>query len=217
MTVDPRRILEDASQLRVPCELLLRTGGVVKATVMRVEKSGVVLTTPERRFVGGEDLRVLLWVGDRGYTFEASVIRAGVPVPDRSQDGVLLGFIDGWMDVTDVESKPDSDDASQGVLELVPPNGPPISILKAPIRLMQLTVEGMAFSVPTSFKLVFVESGSMMARLGGDQDSTVDAQLRVRTFAPADGFVLYEMRFEGVTEPEAHRDAVTRLIEARAL
>jgi hypothetical protein len=131
MPDDPRRVLEEAASRRLACELMAKRGKWSRCTIVRVEKSGVVITTPERRFDGGEEVRVWLALDEKPYTFEASVIRAGVPVPDRSQDGLLLGFIDRWTEGTDGAAKTDE----RAMLELQPPNGAPISLLAAPARL----------------------------------------------------------------------------------
>ena len=84
--MDPRRILEDAAQHRQACEIQVRGEGWIRGQVIRVERAGLVVTASDRRFVGGEDLRIWMAVETKQYTFQASVIRAGVPVPERSQD-----------------------------------------------------------------------------------------------------------------------------------
>ncbi len=57
MSLDPRRILEEAAQNRAVCELMTRGGGVHRARMVRIEKGGVIVSTEERCFHGGEDLR----------------------------------------------------------------------------------------------------------------------------------------------------------------
>ena len=129
--MDPRRILEEAAQHRQACEIQVRGEGWIRGVVVRVERGGLVLTTADRRFIGGEDLRVWLSFESKYYTFQASVIRAGVPVPERSQDGLLLGFIDNWAEA-DSRS---GGSAPEHKVELVPANGPAISLLQDPVRL----------------------------------------------------------------------------------
>jgi hypothetical protein len=205
MTIDPRRILEDAAAQRSPCEVLPRGGGLLRASVLRVEKGGVVLLVGDHRFVGGEDLRVWLAGDARGWTFEASVVRVGVPVPDRSRDGVLIGFIDKFTEAT-----PGREGGGR-VLELLPPTGPPVSLLAPPARLVQLSVDGAAFVMPTDFRLIFVQSGSVRVRLGLPGGPRIEATARVRSLSAGDGYLLYELRFEQVDDPASHREVVDRL------
>ena len=206
MKMDPRRILEEAAQRRVACEIQLRGGGWRRGRVVRVEKGGVVITVPDLRLVGGEDLRIWLGFEGRHYTFEASVIRAGVPVPDRSQDGLLLGFIDGWK-----EARPDATTTDGRLVELIPPNGPAISLLSPPAQLVELAVDGLSFTVPEGFKLIFVESGTVTVRLGTGGREAMDVAARVGDLAAGEGYRLYGLRFEQVEDPTAHQEIVAAL------
>lgn len=206
MSNDPRRVLEEAAERRLPCELMLRRGGWVRGTMLRVEKGGVVISAPGRRFVGGEDVRVWLALDDRPFTFEASVIRVGVPVPDRSQDGLLLGFIDRFAE------GPAQAPASVGrQVQLLPPAGPPISLLEPPAALVDLAIDGLAFTVPSSYKLVFVENGTVGLRLGAPGLAPVEVHARVQTLAPGDGYLLYGLLFEDIGDADAHRRVVDAL------
>ena len=94
MAVDARRVLDEASRDRVRCELMPRAGGLVDATLIRVESGGVVVYALDGRFVGGEDVRVWFSHEGRAWSFEASIVRVGVPIPTRGRGGLLLGFID---------------------------------------------------------------------------------------------------------------------------
>jgi len=174
--------------------------------MVRVEKAGVVVCVPGLRLSGGEDVRVWLAVEETPYTFEASVIRSSVPVPDRSQDGLLLGFIDAWA-----EGAPLLEVEPGRVIDIVPPNGPPISLLEAPVRIVDLSVTGLAFAVPASFKLVFVEAGVVTVRLGTGEVGTVEVAARVKKLAPGEGHLLYGLLFEEVADAQAHREVVEAL------
>jgi len=204
--MDPRRILEEAAQRRIACELQPRGEGWKRAGVVRVEKGGLVLTAQDVRFVGGEDVRVWLGIEGRHYTFEASVIRVGVPVPDRSQAGLLLGFIDGWK-----EARPDATTTDGRLVELIPPNGPAISLLNPPAQLVELAVDGLSFSVPEGFKLIFVESGTVTVRLGVAGREAMDVEARVGDLSAGEGYRLYGLRFEQVEDPTAHQEIVAAL------
>lgn len=202
---DPRRVLEEAATRRLPCELLLRRGGWLRGTVLRVEKGGVVISAPGRRLHGGEDVRVWLALEDRPYTFEASVIRVGVPVPDRSQDGVLLGFIDRWLEGTAARVPMDR------VIELIPPVGPPVDLRAPPAQLIEIALDGVAFTLPSEFKLIFVENGQVGLRLGAPGHPVAEIECRVQTLAPGEGYLLYGLRFEGIGDPDAHRAVIEAL------
>jgi len=205
MKPDPRRMLEDAAQRRLHCELLPRGGGMVAAQLVRVDRGGLVVTAPLRRFVGGEDLRVWVNLDGQAWTFEASVIRAGVPVPDRSQDGLMLGFIDRFQALGTAAS------GDGRLLALVPPRGAEVSLLSPPAQLVHINVEGATFAMPSSFKLIFVESGTLGFRIGAPGIQPIHGRARVQALAPGDGHLLYELRFEQVDEPELLRQAVEAL------
>jgi hypothetical protein len=203
--MDPRRILEEAAEHRQACEIQVRGEGWVRGVVIRVERGGLIVTAADRRFVGGEDLRIWLAFESKFYRFQASVIRVGVPVPGRGQDGLLLGFIDNWA-----EAEARGGDGDHQV-DLLPANGPAISLLKAPVRLVDLAIDGLSFSVPDDFKLIFVESGAITVRLGAGGTEPIEVAARVGDLSAGEGYRLYGLYFEGVEDPEKHRDLVERL------
>ncbi|MAY79784.1 MAG: hypothetical protein CL930_03270 [Deltaproteobacteria bacterium] len=204
--MDPRRILEEAAQHRQACQIQVRGERWIKGQVVRVERGGLVITSDERRFIGGEDLRVWLTFEMKQYTFQASVIRAGVPIPERNQDGLLLGFIDNWA-----ESASESNTKEGYVVELVPANGPAISLLDAPVRLVELVVDGLSFTVPDDFKLIFVESGTVTVRIQAPGIDSLNIHARVGALSAGEGYRLYGLEFEKVEDPENHRKVVDQL------
>jgi len=205
---DPRRVLEDAALHRAECEILLQKGGLVRGTLVRVEKGGVVLTHNEAgEFIGGEDVRIWLHHDGAAYGFNASVIRSGVPVPDRGYGGILLGFIDNWTEAKDQAV------ADGRRIELVPPSGQPVSISCAPARLVRLAVDGLSFTLPTDFKMVFVQQGAFQVRLVLPGEEPVLVQVQVQTVSPNEDFLLYDLSFEGIPDADSHRMAISRLAE----
>ncbi len=206
---DPRRILEQAAEQRVGCELLPREGGWSRGQLVRVEPGGVVVYAPDLRLSGGEDLRCWFSLDGLPRSFEASVIRAGVPVPDRSQHGFLLGFIDNW---TQGEAKASSGHGLD--LLILPPNGPGISLLHGPGRLMELSVDVFTFTMPAQHTLVFVEGGSTRLRLVMPGEPQQDVGARIRSLVPGDSHMLYTVEVAGVEEPGTYRRIVAALQRA---
>lgn len=205
MSVDPRRVLDDAARQRTACELLPRGGGLVRGTLIRVETGGVVLSTGDHRFAGGEDVRVWFAADGQAWTFEASVVRVGVPVPDRGRGGVLLGFIDRFLP---------AQGASEGtgrVAALLPPGGAPVSLLDPPARLLHLAVDGAAFTLPKDFRLVFVESGNVRVRLATSGGEPVTATAKVRALSKGDAHLVYDLAFVHVSDPAHWRQVVEAL------
>ncbi len=204
MALDPRRLLTEASQRRATCRVLPREGQAETGRLVRVDRGGVIITLPNRRFTGGEDVRVWITVDEKAWVFDASVLRTGVSVPDRSQQGVLLGFIDGFREAAE---------AGQGdgrTLEIVPPGGGAISLLHPPAKLVHLDLQHVTFTMPASFKLVFVHSGRMRLRLGMGGLGMVEAGATVRTLTPEEGWLLYELALDSVDDAQLHR----RIIDA---
>jgi hypothetical protein len=157
------------------------------------------MTVPTLRFSGGEDVRVWFSMDGQPYTFEASVIRVGVPVPDRTQDGLLVGFIDRWIE-GDVTAS-----TSGKVVEILPPSGPSISLLSPPMRLVEITVSGLSFVVPLDFKLIFVESGALRVRLGTPSTVTEEISARVRSLAQGEDYILDHLQLDEVADADLHR------------
>lgn len=203
---DPRRVLREAAERRCSCELMTRASAAVRGTIVRVEAGGVVVTAPGRRFGGGEDLRVWFSLDDQRYSFEASVLRVGAPVPDRSQDGVLLGFIDRWL-----EGEQTMEDMADCVIDLLPPNGPPVSLLKPPAQVIDVSLGELAFTVPASFTLVFVTKGTVRVRLGVPGHKPVEISARVSSLVPGEGSILYALAFQDVDDPDALREITAEL------
>lgn len=209
--LDPRRILDDAAQERVPCELLPRGGGVVRARVLRVERSGIVVAVPPRSVASGADLRVWFRLQGTAYAFEASAVRVGVPVPDRSSDGVLLGFVDGFREDTHA---PETAETGRQ-FALLPPSGRPISLLESPARVVHLGVESATFTLPSDFRLIFVQSGRVAVELAVPGAAPVSARASVRALSKGDGYLLYDLLFEEVDDAGRWRQTVEVL--ARSL
>jgi hypothetical protein len=216
--VDPRRILEQAAERRVACEILPRPGGWASGQLLRVERGGVVVHAPDLRLGGGEDVRCWFSFDGVSYTFEASVIRAGVPVPDRSQHGFLLGFLDGWAtgEAPPVHTSPKAEGLD---LLVLPPNGPGVSLLAGPARLLEVSVDGVTFTLPKDHTLVFLEGGSTRLRFVAPGEPVQEVDARVATLVPGDACLIYTVTVSGVQDPEPHRRVIAvlqRAIEAAA-
>ncbi len=211
---DPRRILEQAAERRVACEILPRSGGWSRGQVVRVEPGGVVVHAPALRLSGGEDVRCWFSLEGTPRSFEASVIRTGVAVPDRSQFGVLLGFIDGWA----IGGQPSASDHGLD-LRILPPNGPGISLIHGPGRLVELSVDGLSFTLPSDHILVFVEGAGTRLSFGTPGEPVQDVEARVRSVLAGETHMLYHVEVTGLEDPEAYRrvvDALQRATEGEA-
>lgn len=207
---DPRRILQAASDARAAVEVLPRAGAVVRGQVVRVERGGVVLALGTSAPAAGTDVRVWLTVEGVAWTFEASVLRAGVPVPDRSQGGVLLGFIDGWRRATD-------GGAGRLVLLALPPTGGAVSLVEGEVRIVDLHPDEWVVSAPSGFHLVFVEGGSLRLRLGAPDRPPMEVGAEVRELTYSHGHLLYRLGIREVEDAERYAAIVAALRAALAL
>ena len=77
--------------------------------------------------------------------------------------------------------------------------------------LVELAIDGLSFSVPDDFKLIFVESGTITVRLGAAGTEPIDVAARVGDLSAGEGYRLYGLYFEGVEDPESHRKLVDTL------
>ncbi len=200
---DPRRILEAAAESRCAVEVLPRGAAVMRGQVVRVERGGLVLSVSGSPPSAGTDLRCWLSVEGESWTFEASVLRSGVAVPDRSQGGVLLGFIDGWR----------KSEAGAGglVLEALPPTGGPVSLTQGEVRLVDLHPDEWLVSAPSAFPLVFVEGGALRLRLGVPDRAPMEVGAEVRELTRSHGHLLYRFGITAVENPERYGEIVAAL------
>lgn len=193
---DPRRVLEEAAEQRISCEVMPRNGASRRGRVIRVERGGIVLTVPGAPIAAGADVRVWLTVNGRSFTFEASVLRAGVPVPDRSQEGLLLGFMDGFR-------RAEKHDGAL-VLDVVPHNGRPISLVDGAARVVEIAPREWTITAPTDFNVIFAEGGQVRLRLGLPDGAPMEVGARVGTLSRVDGHLLYRLAIEGVEDTERY-------------
>jgi hypothetical protein len=206
---DPRRTLELAAEARAAVELLPRRGVFTRGTIIRMERGGVVVQVHGELPAAGTDIRVWLTLGADSWTFEASVLRVGVPVPDRSQAGVLLGFVDGWRK---------AERQSGGiVLEAIPPRGGPVALLQGDVRLVDLHPGEWTVSAPTDFRLVFAEKGQVRLRLGTPDRAPMEVGAVVGALTRGDGYLLYVLEIRDVEDAERYRDLVVDLRRLLAL
>jgi len=167
-----------------------------------VDKGGVVLTCPDHGLGGGEDVRVWFRHEDVPYTFDASILRTQVPVPDRSRHGLLLGFIDGFAEET-------AADTGSLSLEILPPTGRGLELLGANARIVDLSVDELCFVVDEAVALKFVAGGQVRLRFSG-AGAEVVTTARVEQLSRGDHHYLYGLRFEEVPSQEEH----VRVVEA---
>ena len=96
---DPRELLEQAAESRQTLQLRSKDGEWVSGRVLRIERAGIVVALETPSFSNGEDVRAWITLEGQSYTFSASVLRSGVPIPDRSGAGLLLGYLDDFQDL----------------------------------------------------------------------------------------------------------------------
>lgn len=207
---DPRRILEAAADARTAVEVLPRSGSLLRGQVVRVERGGVVLALGSTAPAAGTDLRVWLTVDGTPWTFEASVLRSGVAVPDRSQGGVLLGFLDGWRRATEAAG-------GRLVLEALPPTGGAVSLVDGEVRIVDLHPDEWLVSAPSGFHLVFVEGGSLRLRLGTPERAPMEVGAEVRELSYSHGHLLYRLGIREVEDADRYSAIVAALRKALGL
>ncbi len=210
MADDPRTILDAAARDRLACQLRETRGDWIDGAFVRVDKAGVVVLTQAPAFAGGEDVRVWFANDEGTWSFEASVLRAGVPVPDRSQHGLLLGFIDGFSGgVSAPETAAPETPAAR--LRVVPPNGRGLELVGGEARLVEVAVDHVSFTVPSAETLKFVEGGSVRLRFEVPGQPEHWALGTVRRLAPGEGHYLYAVAFTEQGDEQAHLQAIEAL------
>ena len=198
MSLDPRRLMEEAARERAACELMARGGRGTSGRFVRVDRAGVVVVADDATFSGGEDLRVWFQLEGTAYTFSCSVLRVGVPVPDRSQAGLMLGFVDGFeqADAREVQ-------AGMGIT-ILPPTGRGLELLEGEVRVVELRAEELSFAVPRTETLKFLQGGEVRVRFTRPGRAEHLLSGEVTRLAPGEGHYLYSVRFTGVADASKH-------------
>lgn len=206
MAEDPRTILDSAARDRVACQLRATRGDWVDGSFVRVDKAGVVVVVASTAFSGGEDVGVWFAGPDGTWSFEASVLRAGVPVPDRSQNGLLLGFIDGFEGGAPAEVE-----GPRAGLRIVPANGRGLELVGGDPRLVDVAVDHVSFTVPSAETLKFVQGGTVRLRFEVPGQPAHWVLGTVRRLAPGEGHYLYAVDFTEQGDEQAHLQAIEAL------
>lgn len=201
---DLRQVLEAATTERRRCRVSRVDGAWWPGVFLRIEPTGVVIDCPDCDLRGGEEVR--LWLGDEAAAnyLEATVLRAGVAGAERGTSGLLIGFM------ARVATAGGAVDAAWA-LEIRLPSGAPINLLQAPVVVLDLGVDHVAFEVPRTFPVRFPEQGALSLRFAMPGDRVVIAQGRVREAVAGDARWLYRVDFERVDDASAHRALVLAL------
>jgi len=207
---DPRTLLERAAEQRLTCEVMPRSGlAWSKATVERVERGGVVVRSLAGGLVAGSDVRCWLRVDGVPYAFDASVVRTSVPVSDRSESGVMLGFIDRWEVATRGPGRL--------VVEVMPPTGGPVSLLGGALQLVDVEPQLWTVTTPADSPLIFVEGGSVRLRIALPDAAPMELSARVRRLTHTSGHLLYALQVQDVEAPERYADMLAAVRVAAGL
>jgi len=202
MPLDPRRVLAEAVEVGSTCWLLPSGGGLVPTRPVRVEPGGLVLVAPKHPFVAGEEIRAWLDASPRGVRFEASVIRVGVPVPDRSQHGIMLGFLDRF----EVERA-----VPEGHLDLLPAGGGAVSLLEPPAALLRIGLRGLVVMLPLTSRVFLIPGARVRLQVGVAGVGSVEMAGLVAGVEKAWRVWLVEISVEWVGNAETHREVVRRI------
>ncbi len=206
MADDPRTALDVAARERLAFQIRAGDGAWIAGHFVRVDKAGVVVVVDEPAFSGGEDVKIWFAGEDGTRSFEASILRVGVPVPDRSQNGLMLGFIDGWKETGEAETK-----APEVRLVVVPPNGRGLDLVGGLAQIVELDVGGLSFTVPATEALKFIEEGTVRMRFERPGHDPHWATGRVRSLSSGEGHYLYSVRFTEQDDESGHLQAIEAL------
>ncbi len=120
-------------------------------------------------------------------------------MPDRSQHGLMLGFIDGFKDGVETDAP-----GTQGSLTVLPPVGRGLELLGGEARVVDLSVQELTFTVPAQVPLKFVEGGTVRLRFRRPDLGEHGVEGLVLKLAPSEDWVFYGIRFEEVDDTDSH-------------
>lgn len=204
---DPRALLELAAQGRQTLQLRSKDGEWVSGRVLRVERAGIVVALETPSFSSGEDLRAWITLDGTSYTFSASVLRSGVPIPDRSGAGLLLGYLDEFQANAPAPEKPRTKGSAQ--IEVLPAKGRGLRLLGSDVRIVDLSVTQLAFAVPQRIALKFVQGGKVRVRFTPEGESAYLVDAEIRRLVAGEGHYLYGLHFDSVQDPQHHLQVIS--------
>ena len=204
---DPRELLEQAAESRQTLQLRSKDGEWVSGRVLRIERAGIVVALETPSFSSGEDVRAWITLEGQSYTFSASVLRSGVPIPNRSGAGLLLGYLDDFQADAPAPDKPRTQTSAQ--IEVLPAKGRGLFLLGGDVRLVDLSVTQLAFAVPQSTALKFVQGGKVRVRFTPEGGPAYLVDGEIRRLVPGDGHYLYGLHFDVVQDAQHHLQVIS--------
>jgi hypothetical protein len=206
---DARRVLQMAAEMRTPISLSTGDDRGVLAELVRVEPGGVVVDGGDNCFPTGTDWRGWFSFGGRSYRFTASVLELGAMLPNRTQSGVLLGYIDGWS----------SEQATTRsvTLTVFGPGGLPLPIGKDAARCVEASPKRLAFTLPADSPVAFVEGGTVQVEICLTEQAPIGLSACVVSRVETEGHALYALVIETVSDPQSWRSLLTTLEAADIL
>jgi hypothetical protein len=136
-------------------------------------------------------------------------VRTSVPVSDRSESGVMLGFIDRWEVATRGPGRL--------VVEVMPPTGGPVSLLGGALQLVDVEPQLWTVTTPADSPLIFVEGGSVRLRIALPDAAPMELSARVRRLTHTSGHLLYALQVQDVEAPERYADMLAAVRVAAGL
>ena len=204
---DPRELLEQAAESRQTLQLRSKDGEWVSGRVLRIERAGIVVALETPSFSSGEDVRAWITLEGQSYTFSASVLRSGVPIPDRSGAGLLLGYLDDFQADAPAPDKPRTQTSNQ--IEVLPAKGRGLLLLGGDVRIVDLSVTQLAFAVPQSIALKFVQGSKVRVRFTPEGEPAYLVDGEIRRLVAGDGHYLYGLHFDGVQDAQHHLQVIS--------
>ncbi len=209
---DWRRRLEDAVRDRAAIQVGRAGRPLRDAVPVRGEAAALLCSVPGHDLHGGEEIVIVIVGGGEPCHLRGTVLRCGVPVPDRGSHGVLLGFLQP-------AAEPPAPDAAPPavVLEALVSGGRRIALTAPPWRVVGLSAHQLQLQVPRDFSVVFPVHGALHLRIGASAAAVHGVRGRVETQSTTDTHLLYGVQLDEVEDHQAHAAVVAAVRVALGL
>lgn len=177
----------------------------IAGSFVRMDESGLVCRLPKHDLRGGEAVRLLCEAAEEMLALRATVLRCGVPIPDRGAQGIALGFLSAQAPVQ--LERPAGVDA-----RLVLSGGVCISLIHSELRLLDLGPDGLQLEAPRQHGLVFARDAELEIRLVQGEEHT-SARLRIESISQTRSSQVYSASWIDVADQEAHARWLRRVGE----
>ena len=183
--------------------VVLEREGMRLARLRRFERGMVIITAEGRLPAVGTQLQLWLRAEGSVYVFRSSVLRIGVSVPERSQQGLALGFLSGRKMTLPTHLQ----------LSVLLPDGSELLLQQNNCSGVELKTDEVLLALEPDSRLLLSDRSRCRLEI---KSTTEREQIHCRVLGVlrAGEIFLCQLRIEDISDPEVHRRMVEQYRKA---